>query len=218
MKSLKEQIAEYDAEKVKQVPADILEIMDQATNHLKDSKLENNALKTQDIAPEFSLPNQKNEQQSLRSLLSQSAIVLSFYRGGWCPYCNLELYALQQILPEIEAYGAKLIAISPEVPDHSLSTQEKNNLTFDILYDKGNQLAKQFGLVFTLAEELRPIYDKFDLDIPDHNGDDSFELPMPATYIISQSGRIHYHFINADYTQRSEPVEVLKHLQSLYAE
>lgn len=141
--------------------------------------------------------------------------VLGFYRGGWCPYCNMELNALQKVLSEIEQAGAKLVAISPEVPDHSLATMEKNELTFDVLYDEGNRVAKTFGLVFELPEVLRPLYDELGIDIIGHNGDNSFQLPMPATYIISQQGEILYHFIDADYTKRSEPAEIIEKLREM---
>ena len=141
--------------------------------------------------------------------LDASMLVITFYRGGWCPYCNLELNAFQQMIPDFEVAGAKLLAISPEVPDHSLTTQEKHDLSFDILYDKGNEISKEFGLVFTLPQEIRSIYDKFGIDVVDHNGDETFEVPMPATYIVNQSGEIVYHFVDADYTKRSEPADVL---------
>ncbi len=216
MKQLKEKIAEYDKNKAEQVSADILTIMDQATLNLRSTGIENNALKTNDLAPEFSLNNHNNLSKSLNEYLKESIIILSFYRGGWCPYCNMELHALQEHLPEIEKLGARLVAISPEVPDHSLSTHEKNELVFDILYDQGNTVAKEYGLVFKLPDVLRPIYDKFGLDIPDHNGDDTFELPMPATYIINQQGKIIYHFVNSDYTRRAEPsdlIEIIKKIQ-----
>jgi peroxiredoxin len=126
----------------------------------------------------------------------------------------MELNALQQKLPEIEQTGAKLVAISPETPDNSLTTQERNTLAFDILYDQGNTVAKTFGLVFELPQVLRPIYERLGLDIPGHNGDETFELPVPATYIINREGKILYHFIDADYTRRSEPEEIVAALSA----
>lgn len=111
---------------------------------------------------------------------------------------------------QIEQTGARLVAISPETPDHSLSTREKNKLAFDVLFDKGNKVAESFGLVFVLPEILRPIYESYGLDIPGHNGDSTFELPMPATYIISQKGEVLYNFVDADYTRRLEPGNIIK--------
>lgn len=213
MKSLKEQIADFNEEKIKRIPKDILDTMNTATIGLKAINLEENTLKTGDKTPDFSLLDHKGTNRAISDYLKESTIVLSFYRGGWCPYCNLELSALQKTLPEIEQAGARLVAISPETPDHSLSTREKDELSFDILYDQGNEVARLFGLVFELPEALRPIYANLGIDIPEYNGDDTFKLPMPATYIINQDGEILYHFVDADYTQRSEPAEIVERLR-----
>lgn len=215
MTTLTEYIAAYEEEKAKRVPANILEIMDQATVDLKKSGIENIVAKAGDKAPDFSLPNHNGEERELSELLKGAPLVVSFYRGGWCPYCNLELAALQRALPEIESLGAKLIAVSPETPDNSLSTREKNELAFDVLYDKGNGVAEGYGLVFTLSEKLRPIYAKFGIDVPGFNGDDTFKLPVPATFVIGQDGVIAYAFADADYTKRLEPAEIVKALKAL---
>ncbi|WP_457668513.1 peroxiredoxin-like family protein [Thiolapillus sp.] len=215
MSSLEQQIAEFDRQKAASFPAEILQTMDETTQALKESALERQGLKSGDRAADFELPDHRGETRKLRDYLANSPVVLSFYRGGWCPYCNMELNALQKALPDIEQAGAVLLAVSPETPDHSLSTREKNELAFDILYDKGNLVANSYGLVFELPEVLRPIYDKLGIDIPGFNGDDSFEIPVPATYIISQEGEILYHFIDADYTKRSEPDEIVRQLRLL---
>lgn len=212
MTTLKEQIAEFDRNKKKHRPVDILNTMSRVTVDLKSAGLEDNSLKTGDKAPEFSLSDHHGISRSLSEYLNESLVVLTFYRGGWCPYCNLELHALQKSLPQIEAAGAKLVAISPESPDHSLSTREKNELAFDVLYDQGNYVARSFGLEFILPEVLRPIYENMGIDIPGHNGDTTFELPMPATYIVNQRGEIIYHFVDADYTKRLEPAKIVAKL------
>ncbi|GAA0397007.1 peroxiredoxin-like family protein [Cocleimonas flava] len=209
MSTLKEEIDAYEVVKAQNVPAPTLAIMNDATTDLIATGIENKALKTGDKIPEFSLPNQNNVVSSITERLDASMLVITFYRGGWCPYCNFELNAFQKMIPEFEAAGAKLIAISPEVPDHSLSTQQKHDLSFDILYDKGNEISKEFGLVFTLPQEIRSIYDTFGIDVVDHNGDDTFELPLPATYVVNQAGEIVYDFVDPDYTKRSEPADVL---------
>lgn len=214
MSTLKDAIDAYEVVKAKKLAAPTLATMNDATSDLVATGITNNALKSGDKAPSFSLPNQNNKVSSLAERLDDSMLVLTFYRGGWCPYCNLELNAIQDMVPELESAGAKLVAISPEVPDHSLTTQEKHDLSFDILYDKGNKIAKEFGLVFTLPQEIRSIYDTFGIDVVGHNGDETFELPIPATYIINQSGEIIYHFVDADYTKRSEPADVLAALQA----
>ncbi len=215
MTTLKEQIAEFDRQKALNMPGEILAAMDEGIQSLKASSLEEGALKTGDTAPDFKLPDHLGGMRSLREYLADSLVVLSFYRGGWCPYCNMELNALQKVLPAIQQAGATLVAVSPETPDHSLSTREKNELAFDILFDQGNRVAKDFGLVFELPKALQPIYTDIGIDIPGYNGDNSYEIPMPATYIINKQGKIVYHFIDADYTRRSEPEEILRQLKRL---
>lgn len=121
---------------------------------------------------------------------------------------------MQLALPEIEALGGHLVAVAPELPDKSLSTAAKNALAFEVLSDLGNKVARNFGLVFSLAEELRPIYASFGIDIPAYNGDDTFELPMPATYVIGTDGTIVHAFVNADYTRRLEPAEIVEILKT----
>ena len=211
MSTLKDAIAAYEVMKAEKVPADKLAIMNQSTVDLVATEIHKQALKTGDKVPAFSLPNQNNEATSL----PDSLVVLNFYRGGWCPYCNFELGALQKLIPEFEAAGAKLVAITPETPDHSISTKEKNELSFDILSDVGNEVAKQFGLVFTIPSEIQSIYESFGIDVNKHNGDDTFELPIPATYVVNSAGEIVYHFVDADYTQRSEPSDVLAAVKAL---
>ena len=121
---------------------------------------------------------------------------------------------MQLALPEIEALGAQLVTVSPELPDKSLSTAERNALAFEVLSDVGNKVARGFGLVFSLAEELRPIYASFGIDIPAYNGDDTFELPMPATYVIGTDGTILHAFVDTDYTRRLEPAEIVEILKT----
>ncbi|MFT7558983.1 MAG: peroxiredoxin [Flavobacteriales bacterium] len=207
--SLREKITQTTVAFRAQVPAEALSVIDTTTSELEESGIADNSLKVGESAPVFSLPNQRGEVQNLPSLLAKGRVVISFYRGGWCPYCNLELAALQAVLPDIEAAGASLIAITPELPDSSLTTAEKNGLSFDILTDEGNEVAKSFGLEFELSESLRPIYASFGLDIPAHNGDKSFKLPLPATYVIDSDGSVLYQFSDADYTKRLEPSEIL---------
>lgn len=195
-------------------PAEIKSVMENTTTDLINSKIAENSLKQGDKMPSFALPNAVGEEVTLASLLAKGTVVISFYRGGWCPYCNMELRALQQALSEIEAKGATLVAISPETPDSSLSTKEKNELSFEVLSDRNNTFAKQLGLVFTLPEVLRPIYHNFGIDIPTYNGDSTFELPLPATYVVDADGSVIYSFASADYTKRLDPTEIIKALAS----
>ena len=210
MDILKSEIAAYKAAMKEKVPDGVRVIMAQCTTEIKDSGIERGALKTGDMMPDFELNNQHNELRRLSDYLANSPVVLNIYRGGWCPYCNMEMKALQGVQKELESYGAMLVGMAPETPDRALSTAERAGIAIDILSDSGNRVAEQMGLVFELPQALRPIYEKFGIDIPAFNGDDSFKLPVPATYIIGQDGVIVYDFVNADYTQRLEPTEIVE--------
>jgi peroxiredoxin len=125
---------------------------------------------------------------------------------------------LQLALDRIEALGASVVAISPESPEETRSTAEKNSLTFDVLSDIGNRVARQFGIVFQLPEELRPIYAGFGIDVPKVNSDDTYELPLPATFIIGTDGKIRKAFVEADYTKRLDPEEIIEILKDMALE
>ena len=209
MGTLKNEIDAYKATRKDKVPEEIRLIMTQSTADLKDSGIEGRALKNGDLMPDFELPNQHNELRRLSDYLAKSPVVLNVYRGGWCPYCNMEMKALHSVLKEIESQGARLVGLAPESPDRALSTAERADVSIDILSDANNRVAEQMGLVFELPQALRSIYEKFGINIPAHNGDDSFKLPVPATYIIGKDGLIVYAFVNADYTQRLEPAEIV---------
>jgi peroxiredoxin len=215
MGALKDEIDAYNAAKLEKVPADVLATMDQATEELKQSGIEDRAFKTGDTMPDFELPNQHGERRRLSDYLAKSSVVLNIYRGGWCPYCNMEMRALHDVLPDIESRGARLVGMAPETPDKAMSTAERHDIAIDILSDAGNQVAEQLGLVFELPQALRPIYEQFGIDLVAYNGDESFKLPVPATYIIGQDGVIGYDFVNADYTQRLEPSEIVAKLDTL---
>ena len=167
-----------------------------------------------DTAPGFTLPNADGESVSLESMLDDGPIVLVWYRGGWCPYCNLTLRAFSEILSQIEAEGAQLVAISPELPDNTAETVSENGLEFTVLSDIGNAVAKQYGVVFSLTPEVHAKYNAaFGFDA--HNGQDSGELPLAATYVIDREGVVRYAFLDADYTKRAEPSVVLDAVKAL---
>ncbi|MGA7433696.1 MAG: peroxiredoxin-like family protein [Xanthobacteraceae bacterium] len=209
---LKEQLAEYRAGWFKRVPAERQAVMERHINELRDG-LAKTALKAGDRAPPIALTNAKGAIVDIKSLLVRGPAIVTFYRGGWCPYCNLELRAFQQILPEIKAAGASLVAISPEKPDDTLSTAEKNALDFEVLSDVGQKVGRAFGLVYTFSDELISTYKQFGQDIPGRNASDEWALPISATYVIGQNGHIIYAYTDADYRDRAEPAEVLKVLK-----
>jgi len=189
--------------------------LDMDTEEVVRSGVGKDALAVGDTIPDFILPDQLAREISSEDLRAISPLVIKFYRGSWCPYCSLELHALQRYLPKIEALGASLIAISPQLPDESMSTAEKYDLSFTVLSDVDNVIARQFGLVFSLSEKIRPIYSKFGIDLPRFNDTDTFELPVPGTFIVNQQGRIQAEHVSADYKQRMEPEDILAALREL---
>lgn len=172
-------------------------------------------LKVGDYAANFDLPNAKGKSVKLAALLSKGPVVLAFYRGSWCPFCNRELHSLQEILPQIKAHGATLVAISPQLPEFSTATVSQNGLSFEVLSDVGNRIGKAYGLVYSVPKMERPFYPLFGADLPKHNGDRSFEIPLPATYIIDKNKKIKYAFIDADYKKRMSPEDIIKQLSSI---
>jgi peroxiredoxin len=212
---LKAAIDQYDAEKNKEVPSYILAAMARATEDLEASGIESRAVKIGDRMPDFELPNQNGLMRRFSDYLSESPVVLNVYRGGWCPYCNLEMKALHDSLPQIEARGARLVGMTPETPDNAMATAERHRLGIDILSDAHNRVAERLGLVFELPEYLRPIYQGLGIDIPGYNGEQSFRLPVPATYIVSKEGIVAHAFVNADYTRRMEPADIAARLETL---
>ena len=192
-----------------------LHTMHRATKALVDSRQTEKALGTGDRAPEFTLQATDGNTVSLRSLLSKGPLVATFYRGVWCPYCNYDLQALEEVRSEIEARGASLVAISPQTPANNRKSQRDNKLGFPILSDQGTVVAAEFGLRFSLPEDLVDVYNQFGNDLPKINNDPSWVLPMPARYVIGTDGVIAYAEVNPDYTQRPDPSELLPVLERL---
>jgi peroxiredoxin len=208
--SLKEQLAEYRTGWHQRGPAERQAIMQRHIDALRNGPISRNTLKAGDRAPAIVLGNAKGETVDVGTLLRKGPVIVTFYRGGWCPFCNLELKAFQDVLPRIIAAGASLIAISPEKPDESLSTAEKNALTFEVLSDVGQKVGRAFGLVYEFTDELKSAYDGFGLDIPTRNdAPGEWALPISATYVIDRDGTIIYAYTDADYRDRADPRDVL---------
>jgi len=169
--------------------------------------------KGQKIAP-FSLKNHKGEIIKSQTLLKSNQLVITFYRGGWCPYCNIQLHAFQKILPEIEKLNGRLIAISPEKPDETLNTSQKNKLEFTVLSDVNNKYARKLGLVYTLPKDLRKVYLKYGINLVKNQGNNKWELPLSATFVVAQDGTIKYVFANADYKKRADLRDVVAALKT----
>lgn len=187
--------------------------IDKGIEDLKAGRVGVGHLKVGATAPEFELPNALGEPVRLSELLRQGPVVLSFFRGGWCSYCNIELRALQRHLTDIHDLGAELIAVTPELPDETVTTVEKLALGYPVLSDSGNRVARAFGLVMTVVEALRPLYARMGIELPARNGDDSFELPLPGTFVIDRNGTILQAFVDPDYRNRVEPSVILETLR-----
>lgn len=192
-----------------------LAIMHRATTALIASGQAERALKAGDLAPAFTLNDQDNKPVSSRVLLAKGPLVVSFYRGVWCPYCNLELQALEAALPELETRGAGLVAISPQTAPNSRKSARDNNLTFPILSDAMCEVADAFGIRFTLPDDLVALYKNFKNELPAFNNDPAWVLPMPARFVIGMDGIIAYAEVNPDYTRRPDPSELLPALDLL---
>src|SRR5271170_4118163 len=209
--SLKEQLADYRAGWFQRVPAERQAIMERHIAGLRNGAIARTTLKVGDSAPAIVLENAKGVIVDVATLLKKGPVIVTFYRGGWCPYCNLELKAYQEILPQIVAAGASLVAISPEKPDDTVSTAEKNALTFEVLSDVGQKVGRAFGLVYEFTDELKSAYHGFNLDIPLRNGTPGeWALPVSATYVIDRDGSIIYAYTDVDYRDRADPRDVLK--------
>lgn len=177
-------------------------ILARATEDLVKSGQAERAIHQGQKAPDFTLPDAKGQPVRLSDLLKKGSVVLTFYRGGWCPFCNLQLKSYQSHLTEIRAKGAELVAVSPQTPEYTLSTAEEDALTFPVLSDVGGQVARTYGLVFKVSDEVVPIYKKFGIDLEKHNGDARHELPIPGTYIIGRDGTVLSSHVDADYKKR----------------
>jgi len=195
------------------VPYSVIETMHRATAELIASGAAAHALKAGDEAPGFTLNDPDGNPVSSAELLAKGPLVLSFYRGVWCPYCNMELQALQAALPEFEKLGASLVAISPQTAPNSRKSVRQNELAFPILSDPHNDVAAAFGLRFALPDYLVDLYKSLKNDLPGFNGDPSWTLPMPGRFVVGQDGTILYAEVNPDYTRRPEPEDMLPALR-----
>jgi peroxiredoxin len=191
-------------------------LMNRANDSLRTPEILGRALREGERAPNFRLPNAQGGSVELDTLLKQGPVVLAFYRGQWCPYCNLELRAFQKVLPQLQALGASLVAVSPQTPDHSIGMAEKNELTYPVLSDVGLHVARAYGVAFDLPAELVELYQRqWNNDLVKWNGEGGWSLPIPATYLIGTDGRIALAHVDPDYRDRLDPETVLARLHTL---
>jgi len=195
------------------VPHSVIETMHRATAELIASGAASRAKKAGDIAPSFSLKDPEGNVVSSSELLKKGPLVVSFYRGVWCPYCNMELQALEAAKSQFDKFGASLVAISPQTAPNSRKSIRQNKLTFPILSDAKGRVGAAFGLRFELTDYLIELYKSLKNDLPSFNDDPNWTLPMPARYVIGQDGMILYSEVNPDYTHRPEPEDMIPVLQ-----
>ena len=173
------------------------------------------ALGVGDRAPDFELPDVDGGRVRLSDVLRGGPVVLTFYRGAWCPYCNTSLQGFQAELGDVMDAGGYLVAVSPQAEAGSAEMASSNALSFPVLSDAGNRVSRAYGLVFRVDEQTKAQYQAVGIDLPAVNGVDAWELPVPATYVIGQDGVIRSAFVEADYTRRADPRDVIEALRQL---
>ena len=208
-------IAAFHDGLARQAPADLIHTIVAEIDGIVRAGAGASALAAGTVAPAFTLPDARGGEVSLAPLTAAGPVVLVFYRGAWCPYCDLQLRAYQHVLPQIRALGAQMVAISPQTPDESLSTAERKELAFPVLSDAGNAVARRFGLVFQVPPGLDAVHRGFGIDLTRSNGDASNELPVPAVFVVGRDGRVAFRHVDADYRTRLEPAELLRRLHEL---
>lgn len=203
------------AEELARTPAAVRDVMAEAQRYLRETGAGGEVLSVGDVAPDFTLRDVGGNEVSLSATSARGPVILDFFRGGWCPFCSLELRAYQQLVDSIEDAGASLLAISPETPHFLRDVVRDNGLTFPVLSDTSNTVARAFGLVYTLPESLRSIYAGFGLDLPERQGTSSFELPIPATFLVDRERVVRRSFHELDVSRRGEPREFIAAIDEL---
>jgi len=217
MRSLSRQLDSFFAALLERTDPETADILARQQRSLSGGGLLQDARRVGDRAPEFSLPDQHGDIISLADRLTRGPVVLTFFRGGWCPFCSIALRALQEIATRIARSGASLLAVSPQSPEGIAQLADSQGLTFPLLSDHGNAVARVYGLVWRLDDESKAIYRRLGHDIPASNGAPGWELPMPAGYVIARTGVICHARVDPRVTHRLEPAEVLKALTELHA-
>lgn len=207
--SLATQLADFKTTSRSRAAPERVATIEAQIAQLQASGIARTALQPGASAPALTLPDATGQAVSLAALWAQGPLVVVFYRGGWCPYCSLGLREWQRLLPQIKAKGATLVAVSPQTPDNSLSTAQKSALEFTVLSDSTLEAARGFGVLFDMSPELVALYQGMGNDLPLINGNGRWALPVPATYVVGKGGVVTYAHIDADYSQRAEPAQVL---------
>ncbi|AZA77936.1 AhpC/TSA family protein [Chryseobacterium sp. G0186] len=210
--TLTAQIEQLNRELSSQLPYEIWDAFNQSIEDVKTKKIEEDSIQVGEKIPEFSLPNALGETIDSSEAFKNKKMVLAFYRGSWCPYCNLELKFLQDHLSRIKDKNAVLIAISPQSQDHSLSMSEKNNLEFEVLTDHNNEFAEKLGIAFQLQDFVLPHYEGLGINLSDFNKNNDNTLPVPAVFVTDENRVITYKFLDVNYMNRVDVEELIKAL------
>jgi peroxiredoxin len=213
-RSLREQFAERKELISKYVPPEIQAIHARSIAELKQSEIPGRVLRVGVKAPSFELSDHNGKLVSSSELLSKGRLVICFFRGRWCPFCVGQLEAINLILSQIQISGAALVAMSPQTVQQSFFMADQHRLKFPLLSDAGNKVARQFGLTYRVPDYQQAVYKRVFINLPFTNGDSSWELPIPATYILDQDGTIAWTWHSADYTERPEPTDILQKLSA----
>jgi peroxiredoxin len=213
-RSLQDILAERKALIAKYVPPDIQRVHARVVGELKEARFAEKVLQAGSISAVFALKDHHGSMISSAELLARGRVVICFFRGRWCPFCVGQLESMNLLRPHIERAGASLVAISPQTVQQSFFMADQHKLQFPLLSDIGNQAARQFGLVYHVPDEQQAIYRRAFVNLPFANGDDSWELPIPATFIVDRDGKILYASANEDYTRRPEPLEIVRQLDA----
>ena len=213
--TLSDSISAFTTEMAKRAPPEVLATLNAEIKKLADSGIAKHALALGAKAPDFTLPDARGGKLSLSSLLAKGPAVLTFYRYGSCPFCNMQLRAYQAVLPRIHDLGADLVAISAQMPDLAATDIQQKALTFPVLTDAHNEVSRQYGLVFKLSEVFQQLQTGFGSPIPKFTGDDTWELLMPGTFVVDRRGVVQLAQVDPDYRVRLEPAAILSSLQAL---
>jgi peroxiredoxin len=214
--TIREQSEQLKAVAAERLPAEVVAVFDRSIQDLLDQGVPPGAVSVGDRLPSFTLNDATEAPVTLDQLVAGGPAVIVFYRGGWCPYCNLALRTYQrELVPELGAFGASLVAISPQTPDQSLSTVEKAELGFTVLSDPGSRLARQVGIVFQQADDVLDAQRKLGLDLAQVNAEGSTQLPRPTVLIIDQDRTVRFADVQPDYTARTEVADILAALGDL---
>jgi peroxiredoxin len=212
LRSLREIYAERKAMIAQYVPAETQAVHLRVVEELKAQRLAEKAFAVAGKTPGFELADHNGKRVSSADLLSKGRLVICFVRGRWCPFCVGQMEAMNRIVSEIERAGASLVGISPQTVQQSFFMHDQHKLRFPLLSDGGNQVARQFGLVYRVPNYQQALYRSVFVNLPHANGDQSWELPIPATYVLERDGTVLAAWVSEDYTERPEPAEILKFL------